>query len=96
MFDAAGIPDNNSPSRMSALPILYIKPGCPWCDEVVEYLEKKKIAVKTVIVSWDREKMQEMIDLSGQSKAPTMDWDGEVLADLGVDELIPFLKKKGL
>ena len=44
----------------------------------------------------NREAMQEMIDLSGQSKAPTMDWDGEVLADFGVDELIPFLKKKGI
>lgn len=79
-----------------SLPILYIKPGCPWCDEVVEYLDKKKIEVETVVVSGNREKMQEMIDLSGQSKAPTMDWDGEVLADFGVDELIPFLKKKGL
>jgi glutaredoxin len=79
-----------------SLPILYIKPGCPWCDEVVEYLDRKKIEVETVVVSGNREKMQEMIDLSGQSKAPTMDWDGEVLADFGVDELIPFLKKKGL
>jgi glutaredoxin 3 len=79
-----------------SLPILYIKPGCPWCDEVVEYLDQKKIEVETVVVSGNRGKMQEMIDLSGQSKAPTMDWDGEVLADFGVDELIPFLKKKGL
>ena len=31
--------------------------------------------------------MQAMIDLSGQSKAPTMDWDGEVLADFGVPVL---------
>ena len=81
---------------MSDLPVLYLKPGCPWCEEVVSYLGKKKIAVKKVIVSGNREAMQEMVDLSGQSKAPTMDWHGEVLADFGVDELIPFLKKKGL
>lgn len=81
---------------MSDLPVLYIKPGCPWCDEVVDYLERRKIAVKTVVVSGNRAAMQEMVDLSGQSKAPTMDWHGEVLADFGVDELIPFLKKKGL
>ena len=37
--------------------------------------------------------MQEMIDLSGQTKAPTMNWFGTVLADFGVDELIPFLKE---
>lgn len=37
-----------------------------------------------------------MVDLSGQTKAPTMDWHGEVLADFGVDELVPFLKKRGM
>ena len=79
-----------------ALPKLYIKPGCPWCDEVVDYLERKKIEVETIVVSGNREAMQEMVALSGQSKAPTMDWDGEVLADFGVDELIPFLKKLGV
>jgi glutaredoxin 3 len=78
------------------LPILYIKPGCPWCDEVVDYLKRKKIAVKTVIVSGNPSAMKEMVDLSGQSKAPTMDWHGEVLADFGVDELIPFLKARGI
>ena len=78
------------------LPILYIKRGCPWCDEVVEYLKRKNIEVQTFIVSSDREAMQEMVSLSGQSKAPTLDWHGEVLADFGVDELIPFLKAHGI
>ena len=78
------------------LPILYIKPGCPWCDEVVANLERKKIEVQILVVSGNREAMQEMVELSGQSKAPTMDWHGEVLADFGVDELIPFLKKHGI
>ena len=81
---------------MADSPILYIKPGCPWCDEVVDYLDRKKIEVKTVVVSGNREAMQEMIDLSGQCKAPTMDWHGEVLADFGVDELVPFLRKQGI
>jgi glutaredoxin 3 len=78
------------------LPVLYLKPGCPWCDEVVAYLARKKIAVQKVIVSGNRAAMQEMVDLSGQTKAPTMDWHGEVLADFGVDELVPFLKKRGI
>jgi hypothetical protein len=49
-----------------------------------------------VVVSGNGEAMQEMVDLSGQSKAPTLDWDGEILADFGIDELIPFLKTKGI
>ena len=78
------------------LPILYIKLGCPWCDEVVEYLERKGIETRIVVVSGNPDAMREMVALSGQSKAPTMDWHGEVLADFGVDELVPFLKKRGL
>lgn len=74
--------------------VLYLKSGCPWCTEVIDYLKRKGIAVKMVNVSGDREAMAEMVNLSGQSKAPTLDWDGEVLADFGVDELVPFLKGK--
>lgn len=77
-------------------PRLYVKTGCPWCDEVLEYLDARRIAYEQITVSGNREAMQEMVDLSGQSKAPTMDWDGEVLADFGVDELVPFLRAKGV
>jgi glutaredoxin len=79
-----------------SLPVLYIKPGCPWCEEVVHFLDRRNIEVHTRIVSGNREAMQEMVELSGQTKAPTMDWHGDVLADFGVDELIPFLKSRGV
>ena len=78
------------------LPILYIKPGCPWCDDVVDFLRRKRIEVETVVVAGNREAMREMIDLSGQSKAPTMDWHGDLLADFGVEELIPFLEQRDI
>ncbi len=77
-------------------PVLYVKPGCPWCDDVVEFLECRRIGVETVVVSGNPEAMREMVELSGQTKAPTMDWHGEVLADFGVDELVPFLRKRGV
>ena len=75
------------------MPVLYIKPGCPWCVEVIDYLRREGIRFETLNVSGDPEAMREMVELSGQTKAPTMDWDGEVLADFGVEELIPFLEK---
>jgi len=75
------------------LPVLYVKSNCPWCNEVIAYLDHKKILYRKVLVSGNAEAMQEMIKLSGQSKAPTLDWNGEVLADFGVDELIPFLTR---
>jgi len=74
-------------------PILYVKTGCPWCDEVIDYLNDNRIPYQTVVVSGNRAAMQQMVDLSGQSKAPTLDWHGQVLADFGVDELISFLRK---
>jgi glutaredoxin len=74
-------------------PILYVKTGCPWCDEVIDYLNDNRIPYQTVVVSGNRAAMQEMVALSGQSKAPTLDWHGQLLADFGVDELIPFLRK---
>jgi hypothetical protein len=60
---------------------------------VIAYLDHKKILYRKVLVSGNAEAMQEMIKLSGQSKAPTLDWNGEILADFGVDELIPFLTR---
>ncbi|MFK7850828.1 MAG: glutaredoxin family protein [Akkermansiaceae bacterium] len=72
---------------------LYVKIGCPWCEEVEAYLEENDIDVKRVVVTGSQEAMEEMVEISGQRKAPTLNWDGQVLADFGVDELIPFLLK---
>ena len=74
--------------------VLYVKRGCPWCVEVQEYFQTHSIPVTTVVVSGNKDAMNEMVNLSGQSKAPTLDWEGEVLADFGVDELVPFLDGK--
>ncbi|MBG7606665.1 MAG: glutaredoxin family protein [Verrucomicrobia bacterium] len=74
--------------------ILYLKNGCPWCVEVDRYLERNGIEVSKIIVSSNRDAMDEMVRLSGQSKAPTMNWDGQILADFGVEELVPFLEGK--
>lgn len=77
-------------------PVLYVKTGCGWCEEVLDYLEARKIPFRKVVVSGNPQAFREMVDLSGQTKAPTMEWDGEVLADFGVDELVEFLAEKGL
>jgi glutaredoxin len=77
-------------------PKIYVKTGCPWCEEVLDYMEAQGLRYEEIVVSGNREAMNEMVALSGQSKAPTMDWDGEVLADFGVEELVPFLRRKGV
>jgi len=77
-------------------PILYVKTGCPWCREATDTLNEYDIAYEEVVVSGNSEAMTAMVELSGQSKAPTMDWNGEVLADFGAEELVPFLKARGI
>ncbi len=76
----------------SDLPILYIKTGCPWCSEVVECLSEHGIGYREKNVSQDATALAEMQRISGQNKAPVLDWQGKILADFGVEELKPFLQ----
>lgn len=78
------------------LPLLYIKPGCPWCHEVVEYLDEHGISHREINVMEDSAAFEEMRRKSGQSRVPTLDWNGKILADFGVAELVPFLRKQNV
>jgi glutaredoxin 3 len=79
---------------MSAnLPTLYIKPGCPWCHEVTAFLAGRGIDYLEIDVMEDANAFTEMQRKSGQSRVPTLDWNGQILADFGVAELGPFLRK---
>ena len=75
-------------------PILYVKAGCPYCKAAMDYLDERKIGYEKIDVRGDDAQMKKLQDLSGQTKTPTMDWNGEVLADFGTDELEEFLRDK--
>lgn len=81
---------------VEANPKLYVKPGCPWCQEAEEYLKKHNIAYDRLDVIADPAAFEEMRRISGQTKAPTLDWEGEVLADFGADELDDFLRHRNV
>lgn len=74
---------------------LFIKPGCPWCDEAIEWLTSHDISFATLNVSRDASARAEMLELTGQTKAPSIDVDGHILADFGADELEAWWKKMG-
>ena len=78
------------------LPILYIKPGCPWCVEVTAWLDENGIPYRRMDVVADAGARAEMERKSRQSKAPTLDWHGRILADFGVEELVPFLRAQNV
>lgn len=76
--------------------VLYIKSGCPWCDMAEEWLENHGYKYEAVDVLADRAAFEEMIQLSGQRRAPTLKVGDLVLPDFGPDELAEFLKKHSI
>lgn len=72
---------------------LFIKPYCGWCHKAMRWLDERGIKYETLDVIEDQEAFDEMYELSGQTLAPVIDVDGEVLADFGPDELARFWNK---
>ena len=69
---------------------LFVKPYCGWCHEAREWLDEHDIAYETLDVLSDPSARREMLHLSGQSLAPVIDVDGEILADFDTDQLEEF------
>ncbi len=78
------------------LPVLYVKSSCPWCSEVADFLDEHGIPYRRLDIVENPSARAEMERLSRQAKVPTLDWQGEVLADFGVDELVPFLRSRNV
>ena len=78
------------------LPILYVKTGCPYCTDAIKFLGEHGVGFRQVNVSDDSTAFAEMQKKSGQTKAPTLDWHGKILADFGVEELVPFLQARNV
>ena len=79
---------------MSKLPILYIKRGCPWCREAMAFFQKHAIEVDLRDVNLSSQNMQRMIEVSGQTKTPTLEYGDFVVADFSVEELMDELAEQ--
>lgn len=71
---------------------LFIKPGCPWCDEAMQWLDRRGVNYQTLDVIRNAEARAEMFKLTKQTKAPCIEVEGQVLADFGADELAAWWK----
>lgn len=69
---------------------LFVKTGCGWCDAAEEWLAEHAIKYTTINVSHDAKAFREMQELSGQTRAPVIEIDGEILADFGPEDLEEF------
>jgi glutaredoxin 3 len=75
---------------------LFIKPWCGWCHEAMDWLNQRGIKYEILDVTTDAAARQEMLQLTNQTLTPTIDVDGEILADFGTDQLEEFWKELGL
>lgn len=74
---------------------LFIKPYCGWCTQAIDWLAARGVAYAKLDVISDGPAYNEMRELSGQTMAPVIDVDGEILADFDVEELEAWWKERG-
>jgi len=74
-------------------PILYIKSGCPWCREALSFFNEQGIDLDVRDVQASAKDMDAMVAVSGQTKAPTFEYDDFVVADFSVDEFLAELSE---
>ena len=51
---------------------VYSTPTCPWCKKVKDYLQEKNEQFTEYNVAQDREKLQEMVQMTGQRGVPVV------------------------
>lgn len=76
--------------------IIYTKTGCPWCIAVTDFLKTTTVVYEERNVTENPAFFEEMQQKSGQTKAPTIELDGEVFGDSDVDQLRSLLTERDL
>ena len=75
--------------------IAYMKPTCGWSNGVRAVLQKYHLAYEDRDIINDPANYEEMVRKSGQPLQPTLDIDGEIVADVSGDEVEAWLIQKG-
>lgn len=73
--------------------ILYVKAGCPWCDEAEAYLRRHGFLYQAIDVRKDPAAFAELKRVSGQTYAPTLVVGDLVLPDFDTEGLEDFLEE---
>ena len=75
--------------------ILYRKSGCPWAAAVMGFLNELAIPFEIRNFSVNDQFAKEVEKKSGQSKSPTLEIDGHILADASVEQVAEHFEKLG-
>jgi len=74
-------------------PTLYIKPGCPWCRAAMSFFSQHGVPVEVRDVTASSQNMRRMMEISGQSRTPTFEFDDFIVADFAVQEFLDALEQ---
>ena len=69
---------------------LYIKPGCPYCEKVTDYMEQHDISIKTKNVAEPKIR-DELIEIGGKKQVPCLVYDNKALYES--NDIIDWIKK---
>ncbi|MFN7141708.1 MAG: glutaredoxin family protein [Limisphaerales bacterium] len=73
--------------------IVYLKTGCPWAQAVKDLLSERGIQFEERDILTSDSYRREVEEKSGQSKSPTLDIDGTILPDAGVEDVETYLEQ---
>ena len=73
--------------------IVYTKTGCPWAIEVMDFLKIHNLPFEERDIIKNPTYRKEVEEKTGQSKSPTLDIDGVIVPDAGVEEVAAALAK---
>jgi glutaredoxin 3 len=76
--------------------ILYKKSGCPWAAAVIGFLNELNVPYEIRNVTTHPHFAKEVEKKSGKCISPTLDFDGEILADASVEQVGEVLEKQGI
>lgn len=69
--------------------VLYVKPGCPFCHRVLDFMVANDIQIETVD-STNPQRRQELLDMNGTTQSPCLVIDGKPMLESA--DIIAYLK----
>lgn len=75
-------------------PIMYIKPGCPWCIAAEKFFKSKGVSLEIKDVISNVAARTRMQKISNQTKTPTLEYGDFMVADFDTDEFMAAVNKR--
>lgn len=66
---------------------VYSTATCPFCNKVKQFLQDNSVEYEDIDVGLNQDKVQEMVEKSGQMGVPVVDIEGEIIVGFDKDKI---------